>query len=96
MKWTELSEKIPEEGKRLFYFFEGTGSWSGFYFGRDEEYPCSNNHVFGSQAGFLTGDVTHWCYVPDYPEDAEWCVDADFDFFNEMKREIFLIKEAIN
>ena len=89
INWIRIEEEIPEEGKRLLYFFEGTGVWVGFYYGRDEDYPCSNNHVFASNAGFLTGDVTHWCYI-DYPEgeDAEWRVDADREFFEETKKEM--------
>tara|TARA_B100001093_G_scaffold69260_2_gene59670 strand:- start:9096 stop:9467 length:372 start_codon:yes stop_codon:yes gene_type:complete len=97
INWIKISDEIPEGGKRLLYFFEGTGVWTGFYYGRDEDYPDSNDHVFGSNAGFLTGDVTHWCYI-DYPEgeDAEWRVDADREFFEETKLQINKIKEPIS
>ena len=99
INWIKIEEderSFPEEGRSLLYFHEGTGVWVGFYYGRDEEYPCSNNHVFGGNAGFLTGDATHWCYI-DYPEgeDAEWRVDADKEFFEETKKEIFKIKKPI-
>ena len=99
INWIKIEDdeqSFPEQGRRLLYFFEGTGVWVGFYYGRDEEYPCSNDHVFGSNAGFLTGDVTHYCYI-DYPEgeDAEWRVEADKEFFEETKKEINKIKEPI-
>ena len=89
INWIKISDEIPEEGVRLLYFFEGTGVWTGFYYGRDEDYPDSNDHVFGSNAGFLTGDVTHYCYI-DYPkgEDAEWRFEADKEFFEETKKQI--------
>ena len=89
INWIKVEDEIPEEGKRLLYFFEGTGVWVGFYFGRDEEYPDPNNHLFGSDAGYLTGDVTHWCYI-DYPkgEGAEWRVEKDKEFSKEIKEHI--------
>ena len=97
INWIKVADEIPEEGVRLLYFFEGTGVWTGFYYGRDEDYPDSNNHIFGSNAGFLTGDVTHYCYI-DYPEgeDSEWRVEADKEFFKETKKEILKCKEPIS
>lgn len=94
-QWINISERSPKEGVRLLYFFEGTGAWLGFYYGRDESYPDPNNHVFGSSAGFLTGDVTHWCYMPEYPEGEEWRIEADVDFHKETKKEIEQIKKEI-
>jgi len=96
MNWIKIEDEVPQQAKRLLYFFEGTGVFVGFYYGRDEEYPYSNNDVFGSNVGFLTGDVTHWCYI-DYPEgeDAEWRVEADREFFEETKKEILKLKEPI-
>ena len=38
INWIKISEEIPEEGRMLLYFFEGTGVWTGFYYGIDEEY----------------------------------------------------------
>ena len=97
INWIKISDKIPEEGKRLLYFFEGTGVWTGFYYGRDEDYPCSNNHVFGSNVGYLTGDVSHYCYI-DYPEGegAEWRVKMDKEFFEETKFQINKLKKPIS
>ena len=96
VNWINIENEIPEQGKRLLYFFEGVGVWTGFYYGRDKGYPDSNNHTFGSNAGFLTGDVTHWCYI-NYPEGegAEWRVDMDKEFFEETKLEINKTKEPI-
>jgi hypothetical protein len=44
-----------------------TGIGVGYYYGRELEYPSENDHVFGGNAGFLTGDVTHWMYAPEEP-----------------------------
>jgi hypothetical protein len=89
INWIKIEDQAPEEGKRLLYFFEGTGVWVGFYYGIDKEYCSETGHVFGGNVGFLTGDVTHYCYI-DYPkgEDAEWRVEADKEFFEETKKEI--------
>ena len=94
-KWTEIKDEIPEKGRRLLYFFEGTGVWSGFYYGRDEQYPSDNDHVFGSEVGFLTGDVTHWSYIPDYPKGSEWRVEGDREFAEEVEKEIYNYKESM-
>ena len=95
MNWTKIDDESPEEERLLLYFFECTGVSIGFYYGRDENYPSSNNHVFGGQ-GFLTGDVTHWCHI-DYPEgeDGERRRKSDLEFFKETKEEIFKLKEPI-
>lgn len=92
INWIKIEDKIPEEGRRLLYFFEGTGVWTGFYYGRDEDYPVPNNHIFGSNVGFLTGDVTHWCYI-DYPEEGEWRVEKDKEFFEEDKKEMIEVQK---
>ena len=93
INWIKVADEIPEEGKRLLYFFEGTGVWVGFYYGRDEDYPDSNNHVFASNVGFLTGDVTHWCYI-DYPEgeDAEWELQAILEQRINRRKNQYLVK----
>ncbi len=95
INWIKIENEVPEEGKRLLYFFEGTGVWTGFYYGRDEGYPSSNNHVFGCEVGFLTGDVTHYCYI-DYPEGGEWRVEADEEFSKEAKKEMLKVQKEFN
>ena len=100
LNWIKIEDDertFPEQGRRLLYFFEGTGISLGFYYGRDEDYPDPNNHVFGSNAGFLTGDVTHYCYIsyPDAEEAVEWRIEADKEFFEETKKEIFKMKEPM-
>ena len=96
INWIKIEDEIPEEGRRLLYFFEGTGVWVGFYYGIDEEYCSETGHIFGSNVGFLTGDVTHYCYI-DYPEGegAEWRVGMDKEFFEETKLQINKMKEPI-
>ena len=34
INWIKIEDEIPEQAKKLFYFFEGTGVWTGFYYGR--------------------------------------------------------------
>ena len=96
IKWTDIAEHIPEEGRHLVYFFEGTGGpCCGFYFGRDEEYPCDNDHVFGCGTGFLTGDVTHWMYLPEYPEGNEHLIERRDEWLESVKQDIEDIKKPI-
>jgi len=51
-QWISVEDRLPEDGQRVFYYFEHTGiSWGQY----DEEF----NTFYGGR-GFLTGDVTHW------------------------------------
>lgn len=95
MNWIKIEDEIPEKGRRLLYFFEGTGVWLGFYYGIDEEYCSETGHVFGCQHGFLTGDVSHWCYIPAYPKGEDWRDEADREFAKEVEEEINSFKEPI-
>jgi hypothetical protein len=100
MKWISIEDQAPEMKRQVMYFHDMTGgAHIGYYFGRDEEYPAENDHVFASNIGWLTGDVTHWMYVPEDPfEDeglaerrAEWIEDAYYDvdvMLKEGKQEI--------
>jgi len=65
--WINLEDESPEEDKLLLYYFSAIGIGVGYYYGREDEYSSANNHVFGGIAGFLTGDVTHWMYAPEFP-----------------------------
>ena len=68
MKWIKIEDEVPEQGRKLLYFFDCTGISLGEYYGIEPDYCPETGHVFGSQLGWLTGDVTHWMYAPDAPE----------------------------
>ncbi len=56
---------MPEKERLLFYFFDGVGVHAGKYDGIEVDYCPETGHVFGGANGWLTGDVTHWMYVPE-------------------------------
>lgn len=85
LNWINLEDEIPEEERLLIYFFDGTGTSLGFYFGRCDEYPSYNNHVFGGNFGWLTGDVTHWAYVPTYPAGYEYHAEKNAEYARRLK-----------
>jgi hypothetical protein len=93
--WINIDDEIPEQERLVIYFFDMTGTSLGFYFGRDEDYPSSNNHVFGGNFGWLTGDVTHWCYIPDYPEGFEDHAEANAEYARVLKGDVSEMKEPI-
>ena len=95
MKWIKIEDETPPKGERLLYFFEGTGVSVGFYFGIDGDYCPETGHVFGGNFGFLTGDVTHWQYIPDYPAGFEDFAEADAERASEIEKEIDEAKEPI-
>lgn len=65
MKWIKIEDKVPPEGVNLLYFFDCTGICLGQYYGIEPDYCPETGHVFASRDGWLTGDVTHWMYVPE-------------------------------
>lgn len=67
-KWIKIEDEVPEKEVSLLYYFEDVGIWQGYYYGIEKEYCPETGHVFGSNGGFLTGDVTHWMYLPEPPE----------------------------
>ena len=95
MRWIKIENEAPEKGKRLLYFHDMTGVGLGFYFGIDDEYCAETGHVFGGQLGFLTGDASHWCYIPDYPEGFEDFDIADAEWASEVEKEINEVKKPI-
>jgi hypothetical protein len=95
MKWINIEDEAPEKGRRLLYFHDMTGVGLGFYFGIDDEYCAETGHVFGGQLGFLTGDASHWCYIPDYPEGFEDIDIADAEWAGEVEKEINEMKKPI-
>jgi len=52
--WISMTKTKPEQGAKVWYYFEITGVSSGEY--------ESNEHgdTFFGEGGFLTNDVTHW------------------------------------
>ena len=56
--WISVKEKYPQEGDKVWYFFEHVGVHRGVFFGFEEAID-----VFGGVGGVLSGDVTHW--MPD-------------------------------
>jgi hypothetical protein len=93
--WIKIADEIPEEERLVLYFHDMTGTNLGFYFGRDEDYPSSNDHVFGGNFGWLTGDVTHWCYIPDYPEGFEDHAEANAEYARALCKDVDKMKEPI-
>lgn len=57
MKWIRIDEKLPEEGQKVFYYFEVFKQvYDGFYT-KDKEMGFN---VFHGDHGFLGDDVTYW------------------------------------
>ena len=65
MKWINIEDEVPEKERLLFYFFDCVGVHAGEYDGIEVDYCPETGHVFGGANGWLTGDVTHWMYVPE-------------------------------
>ncbi|MEG4686495.1 DUF551 domain-containing protein [Enterobacter cloacae] len=51
--WVACSERMPEKGQKVFYYFDIVGVHAGYYDG-------DNTFVKENGGGWLTGDVTHW------------------------------------
>lgn len=64
MDWVLTSERLPEIGALVIYYFEPVG----MHLGQFKSGTCQGDAVFVSRAGFLTGDVTHWLPVPPLPK----------------------------
>jgi len=62
-EWVPVSERLPEPGQEVVYYFEFVGCWVGQYLGD------GTNNVFGGKFGFLTDDVTHWMPLPTPPSE---------------------------
>ncbi len=63
--WNKCSNKMPEIGQRLWYYFKPVGRWRGTfegYYVSEKGVTYNGMHIFvnDEQTGFLTGDVTHW------------------------------------
>ena len=69
--WVKMSERKPEHGQEVYYFFNIVGVHRGFY-----ELQELQEEIFGpgymvdvflqkDGFGFLTDDVTHWMDIDD-------------------------------
>lgn len=54
LEWVSMSEKKPEQGAEVAYFFDKVGGNIGTYNG---------GHHFSGLTGFITDDVTHWAIL---------------------------------
>ncbi len=75
MGWIKIKDKLPNEGQKVWYYFEYTGVDLGWY--TQTKFPeevVRKKHIYGNQfyndGGFLTDDVSHWMplEIPDPPE----------------------------
>ena len=66
ISWNHINKKIPEKNKLLLYYADclNQPAHTGYYYGEEIDKEFGNlGHTFGGLQGFLTGDVTHWCYI---------------------------------
>jgi hypothetical protein len=64
--WNHINNKIPKKDKLLIYYADclNQPAHTGYYHGEETSEDFGNlGHTFGGLQGFLTGDVTHWCYI---------------------------------
>ena len=88
MKWINIEDEIPEQESLLVYLFDRAGTSLGFYFGISKDFPSTNNHVFGGNFGFITGQVTHWAYIPEYPQGYEDDAEKNAEYARVLRREV--------
>lgn len=65
--WILVSERLPEEGQKVIYYFKMVGIHIGRYTKEIDDEGYEHN-VFYGRDGFLEDDVTHWMPFPDPPE----------------------------
>lgn len=94
-KWIKIEDEAPEEERLVLYFHDMTGTHLGFYFGIDESYCSETGHVFGGNFGWLTGDVTHWMYIPTYPEGCEDHAEFNAEHSRRLKGDVLEMKKPI-
>lgn len=61
MEWIDIKKQAPDEGQKVWAYFECTGIDIMEYHdleGTEDE--IFGKHLFTSNSGFLTDDVTHW------------------------------------
>ena len=95
--WNDIMKETPVKRKQLIYFHDMTGGpHIGYYFGADDSYPGENNRVFGSHVGFLTGDATHWMYMPEPPFEDDYLNERRDEWLDHMEKSIWEMKQPIN
>ena len=67
-EWINISDKAPEDGQRVIYYFKPLGMFMGHYERCKGEAALYGTHCFESAHGFLTDDVTHWMPLPEPPK----------------------------
>jgi len=71
MTWIKVTDQIPTEEQKVWYYFEQTGVNLGWFRKvRNDEF-CSNAefNCFWGPMGYLCDDVTHWMpYCEEKPE----------------------------
>lgn len=67
MNWIKITDCRPELHQDVIYYAPQVGAWVGKYRGLSED----GLEIFTSEAGFLTGDVTHWMpiIIPPLPRE---------------------------
>ena len=68
--WNKVTERAPQKDMLLLLDFDGVLDF-GYYFGVSEDYPEENNHTFGNEDGFFTGEVEYWMYIPLLPDEED-------------------------
>ena len=67
--WIDVNERLPKVGQDCWYYFEPVGRHRGKFHGLYEDEngkTWEGMHIFATDYGWLTGDVTHW--HPDQEE----------------------------
>ena len=66
IKWISVEDKMPDVGQKVWYYFDPggrhRGSFDGWYVDENGK-QWKGMHIFSTNYGWLTGDVTHW--LPD-------------------------------
>jgi hypothetical protein len=67
MNWIKVSDRLPNEGQAVWYYFDICGVYHGEYQRTpiDDFMPDAYMDCFFSESGFLCDDVTHWMPYSD-------------------------------
>ena len=67
MKWIRVEDRLPEEGRKVIYYFGCVGIHIGKFMKDKDNIGLPYGNIFYGKSGFLTDDVTHWMYLPEPP-----------------------------